>query len=74
MNDAQYIEYFKWLGAFRLHLRELYNIDIAGMLDGHPKETKKMGKIFGAAYERGVDAHEFAKKYGLALTQSSNIN
>ena len=69
--DAVWIE---WLGAFRLHLRELYGIDIAGMLAGHPEEAEKMEKIFGAAYERGVDAHEFAKKYGLALTQSSNIN
>ena len=71
MIDAQYIE---WLGAFRLHLRELYNIDIAGMLDGHPEEAKKMGKIFDYAYNRDVDAAEFAEKYGLALTQSSNIN
>ena len=67
-------EYIEWLGAFRHQLHELYGIDIAYMLIGHPKETKKMGEIFGAAYERGVDAHEFAEKYGLALTQSSNIN
>ena len=71
MIDAQYIE---WLGAFRLHLRELYNIDIVGMLDGHPNEAKKMKAIFDYAYNRDVDAAEFAEKYGLALTQSSNIN
>jgi len=71
MIDAQYIE---WLGAFRLHLRELYNIDIAGMLARHPEEAEKMKKVFDYAYNRDVDAAEFAEKYGLALTQSSNIN
>ena len=67
-------EYINWLGAFRHQLREMYNIDIAYMLAGHPKEAKKMKKVFDYAYEKGVDARDFADKYGLALTQSSNIN
>ena len=61
-------EYINWLGAFRHQLREMYGIDIAHMLAGHPK------KVFDYAYEKGVDARDFADKYGLALTQSSNIN
>jgi len=68
------IEYIKWLDRFRGELREMYNIDIAHMLDGHPEEAKKMGEIFGAAYKKGIDAKEFAEKYGLVLTQSSNVN
>ena len=69
-----YVQYMKWLGAFRFHLRELYGIDIAGMLARHPEQQKEMGQMFICAYTRGVDAAEFAEKYGLALTQSSNIN
>jgi len=67
-------EYINWLGAFRHQLREMYGIDIAHMLAGHPKEARKMKKVFDYAYEKGVDARDFADKYGLALTQSSNIN
>jgi len=67
-------EYIEWLGQFRHQLREMYGIDIAHMLSNHPEEAVEMGHMFISAYTQKVDATKFAEKYGLALTQSSNIN
>ena len=71
MPKAEYIE---WLGRFRHRLREMYGIDIADMLSHHPEAAVEMGFIFVEAYKHGSDATEFADKYGLILTQSSNLN
>ena len=67
-------EYIEWLGRFRHQLREMYGIDIAHMLSNHPDQAVEMAAIFLEAYTRGADAKEFAEKYGLILTQSSNVN
>tara|TARA_R100000306_G_C4348105_1_gene128671 strand:- start:465 stop:677 length:213 start_codon:yes stop_codon:yes gene_type:complete len=64
----------KWLNTFRAHLRALYGIDIAGMIARHPEQQNEMGQMFIGAYTKGVGATEFAERYGLALTQSANIN